>query len=206
MRTYFLFSLLLVIISGANAQFSDTLFVSGDTISKDYHVIFIDTPHSKFHNLLFEYLLPKASAQQHNPPSKSHFEYGLGKSYTNEWLTVHQFKGKFYAYLPSEPYFNTYIQWIDSNLIINDFNEGEFVSYQIVITKRKKKKVILQVSSTIGERHKLKISRKKKMLYVIKSSIFNQGKLFFVERTHFYDFPIIVNYCPYGRCSEFRFE
>lgn len=178
----------------------DTLY-----IDKKYNqVVFIDTPHSNFHNLTFKFLLSELSQ---NAPAITNFDTieNLDSKYSGDWITVKKFRRKYFAYFPSEPFFNTYFFLSDSLLLINDFNEG-FITYRINEIKERARKVRISVVGNEGKLHSLFIKKKSKTLFIVKSTLFNVKKLFFVKRHNFFDYPIIVNYCPSNRCQEFDFK
>ncbi len=196
---FFLF--LIKINTTANAQLTkDTLYI--DKIVNQ--VIFIDTPHSKFHDLVFKFLLSDVQKYVHSK-TDSYLSDNLNSNYFGEWITVKKFKGKYFAYHPSEPFYNTLLKFSDSVLLINDFNEG-FISYAINNKKEKKKRIQFQLVDHGDIRHFLSIKQKSKKLFIVKSSLFNENKLYFVRRSNYYDYPIIVNYCPTNRCQEFNFK
>lgn len=196
-----LFYVLFIISVSANAQVTkDTLYID----KKANQVIFIDTPHSKFHNLVFYFLLSDMQ-EFANSKTDSYQTNNFNSNYYGEWITVKKFKGKYFAYHPSEPFYNTLFKFSDSLLLINDFNEG-FISYVINKKKVKKKRLQLNLVGYEGIRHLLSIKQKSRKLLIVKSSLFKEKKLYFTRRSNYYDYPIIVNYCPTNRCQEFNFK
>jgi hypothetical protein len=193
--------LLILINTNTNAQFvKDTVYKNKNSDQ----VIFIDTPHSKYHDLVFKFLL---SDLKQNPSVKTDAisKENLYPSYFGDWITVKKFKGKYFAYFPSEPFYNTFLNLSDSLILINDFNEG-FVSYKIDRKKEKSKKIKLKLIKKDGLQHFISIRQKSKTLFILKSNLFTAKKLFFVKKHSYYDYPIIVNYCPLQRCQEFNFQ
>jgi hypothetical protein len=179
---------------------------AGDTIYSNKNngidqLVFIDKPHSKYHDMVFELLLSDTNSFD----GEKKMRYSQDSSsinFSGQWITIKKYKGKFYAYFPSEPFYNTFMQIGDSNLVINDFNEG-FVSFPVAHKKESRKKIKISLNESSGGKHSLLIKKKKKNLFVVRSSLFNVRKLRFVKRTAYADFPIIVNYCPVNRCPEF---
>jgi len=193
--------LLIVMSSNTNAQLmKDTVYIN----KKMDQVVFIDTPHSKFHDLVFKFLL---SDLKENVSAKANIvtTENLSPSYLGDWITVKKYKKKYFAYFPSEPFYNTFFRLSDSVLLINDFNEG-FITYSIVDKDEKIKKVKIKLMGNEGERHSISIRKKSKTLFIVNSSLFNVKKLYFVKRDNYFDYPIIVNYCPIQRCQEFDFN
>ena len=193
--------LLIVMSTNTNAQLiKDTLYINKNSDQ----VIFIDTPHSKFHDLVFKFLL---SDLKQNVSAKTNIvtTENLSSSYLGDWITVKKFKKKYFAYFPSEPFYNTFFRLSDSVLLINDFNEG-FITYRISDIEEKIKKVKVKLIGNEAERYSISIRQKSKTLFIVKSSLFNVKKLYFVKRDNYFNYPIIVNYCPTQRCQEFDFK
>ncbi len=196
---FFLF--LIIISTTANAQLTkDTLYTDKNT----NQIIFIDTPHSKFHDLVFNFLLSGMQEYVYTN-TDSYLTDNLNSNYYRELITIKKFKGKYFAYHPSEPFYNTLLKFSDSVLLINDFNEG-YISYVINNKKEKKKRLQFELVGHKGIRHFMSIKQKSKKLLIVKSSLFNEKKLYFTRRLNYYDYPIIVNYCPTNRCLEFNFK
>ncbi|MFN4005988.1 MAG: hypothetical protein ACK4HE_00620 [Chitinophagaceae bacterium] len=195
------FFLLLLISTKINAQFTkDTLYIN----KKYNHVVFIDTPHSKYHDLVFKFLL---SDLKQNGAAKTIITSteNLSSSYLGDWITVRKFKKEYFAYYPSEPFYNVFFRLSDSVLLINDFNEG-FITYRISDKKEKIKKVKIKLMGNDDVQHYISIKQKSKTLFLVKSTLLNVNKLYFVKRDSYFDYPIIVNYCPSNRCEEFDFN
>lgn len=166
-------------------------------------IIFVANPNSKFHDNVFKLLLadfgqPTICGKDTNMLDNSKSKY-LG-----DWITVKKFRGKYYAYSPSEPFYNTFIRLTDSLLVMNDFNEG-FVSFRYRNKIHTETRAVLQIVENNSITNLLTIRKKSKGIFVVRSSLFNSKRLFFVRRETFCDYPIIVNNCPSNRCPEFRF-
>lgn len=192
---------LILMSTNIKAQFiKDTLFVDKNLDQ----TIFIDTPHSKFHDFVFKYLL---SDLEPNLPVKRDITAveNLNWNYLGDWITVKKFKGKYFAYFPSEPFYNTFFHLSDSAFLINDFNEG-FISFKIDHKKEKIKRVSIKLVGNSGVLHFMSIRQKIKTLFIVKSTLFTGKKLYFVKRQSYFDYPIIVNNCPSNRCQEFTFK
>lgn len=178
----------------------DTLLVNKSA----NQIIFIDPAYSKFHHLVFSILLPEI---HQNDTIKLNFEKSkeLNSGYIGEWITIKKFKGKYFAYFPSEPYYNIYFKLTDSIFLINEFNEG-FISFKIEEKKSKGKKLRVELLGDNGVNHYISIKQKANTIFTVKSSLFTTKKMTFVKRQSYYSFPIIVNYCPTNRCQEFNFK
>jgi hypothetical protein len=192
--------LLLFISINTNAQsIGDTLFISKNLDQ----VIFIDKPHSEFHNLVFKFLLSDLKQNMFAKTDTIATE-NLNSNFLGDWITVKKFKGKYFAYFPSEPFYNTFFHLSDSVLLINDFNEG-FISYRIDNKNKIFKNVKINLVGNEGVRHFIFIRQKSKTLFIVKSTLFNVKKSYFVKKHSYFDYPIIVNNCPSKRCQEFSF-
>lgn len=191
----------ILISTNTKAQLvKDTLYINKNSDQ----VIFIDTPHSKFHDLVFKFLL---SDLKQNVSVKTNIivTENLNSSFLGDWITVKKFKGKYFAYFPSEPFYNTIMNLSDSLFLINDFNEG-FVSYVIVDKTEKLNRIKIKLVGNDGLRHFLTIKQKSNNLFIVESTLFTVKKLYFVKRKSYFDYPIIVNNCPSKRCQEFDFQ
>ncbi len=200
MKPIIYFFLILMSMNSKAQLPKDTLYINKNA----NRIVFVDSPHSKFHDLVFKYLLlgfeKNVSTKSDNIPAEN-----WNSSYLGEFITIKKFKGKYFAYLPSEPYNNIFIKVTDSSVSMNDFNDG-FVSYRIDKKVKKVKKIKINLIGNDSVRHILTIKQKLKSLFVIKSTLFNIKKIHFVKRHNYYDYPIIVNYCPFNRCEEFSFH
>jgi hypothetical protein len=92
-----------------------------------------------------------------------------------------------------------------TKFLINDFNEG-FISYVIVDRTEKRNRIKIKLVGNDGLQHFLTIKQKSNTLFIVKSTLLNVKKLYFVKRQNYFDYPIIVNNCPSKRCQEFNFQ
>jgi|688.fasta_scaffold546427_2 hypothetical protein len=194
---------LIFLVTGSKIQAQkvfDTLKVN----KNEDQIIFIDTPNSKFHHLVFSILLPELY-QKDTINVKLEISKKLNSNSIGEWITIKKFKGKYFAYFPSEPYSNTYFRLTDSTVLINEFNEG-FISYNIKRKKMKGGKLILTLIGDDRISHFISIKQKPDDIFKVKSSLFTLQRISFVKRQSYYKFPIIVNNCPNNRCQEFIFK
>lgn len=178
----------------------DTLYVD----KTHDQIIFIDAPHSKFHHLVFEKLLAGFQMDL-NDYSMDEISNHILSNYLAQWITINKFKRRYYAYCPSEAFFNTFLSINESVVIINDFNEG-FVAYSIVRKNQAKRITKYELVDLNGKHHFLSLKKKHGKLFVAQSSLFCVNRVYFVQRQYFFNYPIIVNYCPNSRCREFNFK
>jgi hypothetical protein len=175
-------------------KYRDTLYDSYIKNDSNLQIIFIDTPNSHFHTMVFQHLLSD-SGSNHSSPLK----------YAGDWISVHMYRGKSYAYYPSEPYFNLFLRISDSTILVNDFNDG-LVTYSVKKVNQRKNKFVFLLISSSGIKHTLKLQKKNNEIYELNSSLLNTKKLKVVKKETFFQLPIIVNYCPENRCQEFDFK
>lgn len=194
------FILTLISINIAAQSMRDTLYTNEEL----GQVIFIDKPNSVYHTLVFNFLLSDLKKNVFDN-TKTIGKEDLKSRYLGDWITVKKFKGRYFAYLPSEPFYNTFFRLSDSTIIINDFNEG-FITYRI-INKRGNLKNI-KIALVVNEKNRpfVSIRQTSNSLFIVKSSLFNVKKLYFVKRDSYFNYPIIVNNCPSNRCPEFDFQ
>lgn len=184
-------------------KYTDTLYDSRIKSDSNLQVIFIDTPHSHFHTLVFQHFLSDSSFEQLKTPIIQKDSSLL--KYAGDWISVHMYQGKPYAYYPSEPYFNLFLKISDSTILVNDFNDG-LVIYSIKKVNQRKNKFVFLLSSSSGIKHTLKLQTMNNEIFKLGSSLLNTRKLKVVKKETFFQLPIIVNYCPAYRCQEFDFK
>ena len=211
MKAIFISILLTFILTKVYTQnYRDTLYISPNNNDSSYQVIFIDTPRSNFHNKVFDFLLSDSSIYYENlkqiVKNKNYQKNRTILKYIGDWITIQKFKNSFYAYYPSEPYFNTFIKITDSVLVINDFNEGALIPYSISKVIQKRNRIIFKLTNSYNIKHTLSIQQKTNAIIEIKSSLFNVNKLRFIKRQSYFELPIIVNYCPNNKCQVFNFK
>lgn len=199
MNKYLLIFLLAFNLVPAFSQANKDIFVrikEQDTIQG--RKLFIEKPFSKYHDSLFTFLLDK-----HQP--KLNNRKGFHQDYLGEFISVHQFGKQFYAYFPSEPYFNTYIAITGDSIIINDFNDG-MISLPILQVIKTNNTYILKVLNQIQQAHHFKISKLNGELFSISSSLYKLDRIIFVNRKNFPKYSIIINHSPNHRAPEFEFR
>lgn len=191
--------LLLVILVGndlAAQKIGDTLYFN----QNPKQLILIEKPQSAVHQRVFKYLLQGLDANLLR--KKSTGRKGPKKnSLEGQWISIFDYKGKYYAYYPSEPFFNAFLQITEDRLIINDFNDG-FVTFEIEKSPTSNSNLIY-LHGKDGLRHYVTFEEMSNGIFIVRSSLSNVKKIYLVRREQFDAFPIIVNYCPDNRCAEF---
>ncbi len=196
MKYFRLLLILLLLFSDLPAQtIGDTLYCNKNV----NQFIFIEKPNSAFHDSVFNYLLGDRNSKRviKNP---SDTKKQVINSLMGQWISLVAFKGRYYAYHPSEPFFNTFLLIADRSLITNDFNDG-FVTLAIERSNENKRNRMNLLEKN-GFRHYVDFEEMFNGIFIVRSSLWKGRKIYFVRKEHFYDFPIIVNYCPHNRCPE----
>ncbi len=105
---------LLITLSVCGQIRKDTLFLYRKISANDYQAIFIDNKKSHLYNEIVRNITIDTfnynSVFQGLKDSVNGTIYTFKLNIPTEWCSLHQYKKKYYAYLPSEPYFNTYLR------------------------------------------------------------------------------------------------
>lgn len=200
MRFISYFILTLISINTYAQSMLDTVYTNKEL----GQVVFIDKPNSKFHKLVFNFLLPDLE-QNLFANTQTIGAEDLKSRYFGDWITVKKFQGRYFAYLPSEPFYNTFFRLSDSTITINDFNES-FITYRINNKRGNLKNIKIAIVVNEKNRHFVSIRQISNSLFIVKSSLFNVKKQYFVKKNSYFNYPIIVNNCPSNRCPEFDFR
>lgn len=99
--------LFLVIVEGNDLsaqRIGDTLYFN--QIANQ--LIFIEKPQSAVHQRVFKYLLQGLDANLLIKKSMGR-KGPLKNSLEGQWISIFDYKGKYYAYYPSEPFFNSFL-------------------------------------------------------------------------------------------------
>lgn len=185
----------------------NTILFRRDKNDNSSQIIFIDSPFSIYHEKVFQILLSDTSSYSDKLKNSNSLRFIRSKKncskFLGDWISIYSFKGKDYAYYPSEPFFNLFIKVTDSTKVINDFNEG-WIPYYIKSITNKNNEYIFKVVSIASNEFKLTFSTQNDNVFV-ESELFNVQKIRLTNKTNFFKLPIIVNLCPNNRCKEFDF-
>ncbi|HUC80104.1 MAG TPA: hypothetical protein VMR70_04275 [Flavisolibacter sp.] len=191
----------------------DTTFLHRAIENGEYHAIFLDRENSSYHNELSEgfvidTFIYNDILQNLKDSGKrmSYFPIGLDR----DWYSLHQYKQKYYAYLPSEPYVNLYIRITDSTIIMNDFNDGLIPAF-IQNIEWVNAKTLKIYSAGLYKEHSVIIFHfltTAKNLAVVEFPNADEKFRFnlLATKKKLKDYPIIVNHSPNGRAHEWEFE
>ena len=188
---FFLFSI------SSTAQKRDTLLIKY-LKNEVVQIVFIDSPNSIYHYKTLELLTDKKMYKKSTIPSSSDKLFNNG-----EWISVHPFNGKYYAYFPSDPFANIYLSFNDDSITLNDFNEG-LITFKTTKTKRSRKRMLLFFEVQDKTINYISFKRINTELAELKSSYFSNNKSIFITHSDkYFSFPIIINFCQDNRCPEF---
>lgn len=188
----------------------DTTFLYRSNDINGYKAVFIEKPHSKIHKKVFEFLTIDTVSYNESVRKLKSLIKNKNKSGNNingEWIGIYLFNKKLYAYLPSEPYFNLYLNISDSIISINDFNDGIIpLLFKKAYSKEDKSFfTLINVDSVIIKMNFEFLNRQQSIALVTIPSYGNR-KCLMIRKELFYKLPIIVNYCPNNRCIEWTFS
>ena len=119
MRFLFLLLTTTLLLQTAAQKSGDTLFVGPNTNSGNQQLIFIAPPHSAYHNQVFELLLPAPGKNVGTEVPLANAKQDAGNRsaiFECQSITVSRWMESFFAYAPSEPFYNTLL------VISNHFN------------------------------------------------------------------------------------
>jgi hypothetical protein len=204
-----LLALKLVSLSQAYSQKArDTILIHKNINDSNYHVVFIESPQSVYHKKVIESII--FDSVTINKKLRIFDSLGFIKNkkinsiYCGNWISAFIYKGRKYAYYPSEPYYNLYLRVTDSTLILNDFNDGLSI-YSIKALKKFDNECTYKIVNSSLEEFTISFVVKKGGIS-LKSSLFNRRNIQIVNQNNYSELPIIVNFCPSERCEEFNFN
>jgi hypothetical protein len=191
----------------------DTAFLHRAFENGSYHAIFLANKNSPFHDEVSEGF--KIDTFTYNSFVRDLKDSGnsirnFEINFNQDWYSLHQYKQKYYAYLPSEPYVNSYIRITDSTVILNDFNDGLIPALIQKLEWLDAKTLKIHTAAVYKEYsvlifHFLNVARD---LSVIEFP-YKDKKIRFrlsASKDRLKKYPIIVNYCPDARVHEWEFE
>ena len=185
---------------------SDTTFLLRPSISNGYQAVFLEKKNSEFHHKVFENF--RMDSSELYVKSSSEIADKSDSSTFGEWISIYMHNKKAYSYAPSEPYFNLYLNVMDSLIAFNDFNEG-IIPSAIVETKNKNPlQIAYKTESSNSEYSEVVFHflNKKRNIAVVEFPRSKNRYFLVAKKQYFFNLPIIVNYCPESRCLEWKFD
>lgn len=193
----------------------DTTFIFKDTVGGELQTIFIDyNANSKFYDLIsnFNFHHFDNDSYKYSTDYFKEQKITLGKAkpvipWTN-WVTLKQYKGKYYAYHPCDFLFHfrqsindsTFIDWTGEGPVANKIIEQKKINnktYEIILTGiyRQDRKLIIHILD------------KKKGIAIFEEKSGNDRKVYLmIAANKIRSVPIIVNYCPTQKQTELVFD
>ncbi len=209
LKKYFFLLLMSFSINQLFSQSIKETLLYHQNSDNSYQLVFIDAPHSSYHQKVFESLMSDNFTINEKSVFNSDSKFSIDKKiitkFLGDWISTCTYKDKVYAYYPSEPYYNVYIKITDSTIVLNDFNEG-LVPYAIKEITKQNNIYVFNVISPSSEVHTIYLFMMKNNLIAVKSSIFNRPNVWLTKKKNFLKLPIIVNLCPGNKCEEFHFN
>ncbi|MDP1764843.1 MAG: hypothetical protein Q8L07_13250 [Sediminibacterium sp.] len=193
----------------------DTSFLAKEFLNGAYHVVFIDHNRQSAFYKQIQNLIPldtvlynKTLNELYSGGSKPNTKFqsiGIDR----DWYSLHQYKGKYFAYAPSEPYYNIWLRITDSTVLLNYFNDGVLPAI-IKNSKWENNNLVIETISkyetdTIIKIHVINSAKGIAILEFPKRP--NESKYsLIVSSRRIRNFPIIVNYCAEQRAAEWKFD
>lgn len=194
---------------------SDTIFLKRGDSSNSFHRVFILNNFSKYHTQLFQNM-KKDSA--HIAEINIILNAGLSNKKISiqsnlplgEWMSLHSYKEKLYAYSPSEPYINSYLNITDSSIEINDFSEGIIPMRITKIAKTKNNGIVFIIKGIYEYAQQITFYFLNKEMDLALVEIVNNEKQKSYEimatKNKIFHMPIIINDNPTSRFGEWQFD
>lgn len=212
---FFLISIFFIQNSFCQLYSSDTIFLKRGNISNSFHRVFVLNNFSTYHTQLFQNMqkdsvhiaevnaILNAGLSNKKVPMLSNLLLG-------EWMSLHSYKGKLYAYSPSEPYINSYMNLTDSSIEINDFSDGIIPMRITEIAKTKNYGIVFIVKGLYEYTRQVTFYFLNKEMDLALVETTNQAKEkryeIMATKNKIFHMPIIVNDCLTSRVGEWQFD
>lgn len=195
---------------------SDTTFLLKENIDGEVHYIFIDNnKNSKFYSQISDFRLGRYDSGSYKISLDHLKENNQTRAkkkplipWTN-WVTLKQYKGQFYAYRPSDFLFH-FCQSINDSTFIDWTGEDPNANIILGSNKIDSKTYEFQLDGIYENDRNLKIHiiDSKKGIAVFEQRSKEDGVLYYlmIAADKIRSVPIIVNYSPTQKQSEFEFE
>lgn len=212
---FFLISIFFIQNSFCQLHSSDTIFLKRGNVSNSFHRVFVLNNFSTYHTQLFQNMqkdsvhiaevnaILNAGLSNKKVPMLSNLLLG-------EWMSLHSYKGKLYAYSPSEPYINSYMNLTDSSIEINDFSDGIIPMRITEIAKTKNYGIVFIVKGLYEYTRQVTFYFLNKEMDLALVETTNQAKEkryeIMATKNKIFHMPIIVNDCLTSRVGEWQFD
>lgn len=193
----------------------DTIYLKRGDISNNFHRVYVLNDFSKYHAQLFQNMkkdsahiaeinaILNARVSNKKLSMQSNLLFG-------EWISLHSYKGKLYAYSPSEPYVNLYLNITDSSIEINDFSDGIIPMRVTEVANTKNNGIIIKVKGLYEYASQITFYFLNKEMDMALVEITNQAKEknyeIMATKNKVFHMPIIINDNPTSRFPEWQFD
>ena len=196
------------------AQQPDTTFLFRNDKNGVYHAVFVDTTGTADAYSWIAQSMRIDTLMYEEAIAREKKEIGVVKKnqipLAESWFSLHQFKGKFYVYSPSEPYYNLYVKFTDSTMIINYFDDGLRPSLITSVSKIQKNKLEIRSQGDLSSMNRMIIhfltTERDVAIFEFPDSQLENKYALMVAENSLRKFPIIVNYCETDRVGKWNFE
>ncbi|WP_460569953.1 hypothetical protein [Flaviaesturariibacter terrae] len=186
----------------AQARPFDTLFIERHLTADFYHALFQDNrPHSPYYSLLTDFGRVDVEGRGHLMPNAKTV---LPAS---QWLRIYAFRGSYFLYAPSDWGNHTRISFLEGRM---SFEDAEGIVQYVTTTPVRPARQTFQVqlkNANLGSVLRIKLLPNNSDIAVFEFLSADHPHLVFlmVRKEAAARYPIIVNYCPTQKVSEFAF-
>jgi hypothetical protein len=200
---------------------NDTTFLLKENIDGELHTIFIDdNKNSKYYGPVSNFKFGEDGMSEDDRVSyKLSLDYLManGRALARKtpivpwkaWVTLKQYKGKFYAYYPCDFYFR-FSHSVNDTTFIDWTGEGPVANRIIYCKKIDLKTFEFQLDGINEKARNLKIhvidEKRGIAVFEQRKSEFGLEYYLMIAAEKIRSVPIIVNYCPTQKQTEFKFE
>lgn len=216
MKVYF--SLLaLIFSSNLFAQHRDTIFLKREVGGRSYpfyHAIFIDTT-AQYRNELTSFSFNRFDSTQYFYQLKGlkpliNDGSSLRSKFPRKWIALHELKGRFYLYWPSDFGYHFRFEITDSTTIDFTMEGPEPSRLDKVSLLSPTHLIISRINFSQSESVDIKIIDTAKGIAIFTFSPTKYDKngyqILMVDKAKAFQYPIIVNYCSTDKQQEYQFD
>lgn len=191
---------------------SDTTFLMRELDTNGYRAVFFDKRNSRYHHQIIKSFMIDSSLFSGNlkVDGSDLKKEAIKAEYSTvgEWISIYLYNQIAYAYSPSEPYFNLYINVKDNLVILDDFNNGLVPSFIVESKILNSSKITYKLDGldTTYSQLIFHFLNNDKSIAVVEFPLSKNRFYLVARKQQFFELPIIVNYCPLNRCKEWDFD
>ena len=194
---------------------ADTVFLKKEGTGISRHLIYILNDNSFNQAELFKNIRVDALRYEEVTKQLQDSLHPIEKKLVNtlakgEWMSLHRYDGILYAYSPSEPYTNLYLNVTDSSIDVNDFNDGIIPFLILKVDSSRKDKIAYDLKGlyNYGSRMIFHFLNPQKDIAIVEfSNNFEEKKYGLIaKKNKVLRMPIIINDSPSNRVEEWKFD